>query len=67
MSKDITTTQILSTCAHCGETVEYVSDDEGHGVWWSLDDGINGGHCDGGRTVHAVDLSHAFSHMTVEG
>lgn len=55
--------EIISTCAHCGESVEQISP----GQWWSLDDGINGGHCDGGRTLHTVDLSHAFSHMSLEG
>lgn len=65
MGKDITTTQILSTCAHCGETVEYhragwfSREERNHVAGWFRD-------CSDGQ-AHTVDLSHAFSHMTVEG
>ena len=62
MGKDITTTQILSTCAHCGETVEYY-----RAGWFSVRDGRSASHCTDGKQRHTVDLSHAFSHMTVEG
>ena len=56
---------MISTCAHCGESVERRCI-TGGAIWISLPGTVAGLVCPDG-TEHVVNMAHATSHMTEQG